>query len=70
LFTLPFNVTGQPAISLPLYETAAGLPIGIQIAANMGHEPLLLRLSAELEQAMPWAGRMPTVHASSHRLNS
>ena len=64
LFTLPFNVTGQPAISLPLHWTEGGLPVGVQLVANMGHDPLLLRLAAELEQAMPWRDRLPPVHAS------
>ena len=45
-FTLPFNVTGQPAISLPLYETADGLPIGAHLVAKMGREDILLRLAA------------------------
>lgn len=58
-FTLPFNVTGQPAISLPLHWNAAGLPIGIQLVAKMGGEDLLLALSAQLEQAQPWAHRYP-----------
>jgi amidase len=64
LFTLPFNTTGQPAISLPLHETAAGLPVGVQIAANMGHDQLLLDVSATLETAMPWADRFAPAHAS------
>jgi len=64
LFTLPFNVTGQPAISLPLHETPGGLPVGVQIAANMGHDQLLLDVGAELEQAMPWAARIAPNHAS------
>ena len=64
LFTLPFNVTGQPAISLPLHETPDGLPVGVQIAANMGHDQLLLDVGAELEQAMPWTTRIAPNHAS------
>ena len=64
LFTLPFNVTGQPAISLPLHETPEGLPIGVQLAANMGHDALLLTLAAQLEEAMPWRDRIPPTHAS------
>jgi amidase len=58
-FTLPFNVTGQPAISLPLYETADGLPIGAHLVAKMGREDILLRLAARLEEALPWAARYP-----------
>ena len=63
LFTLPFNVTGQPAISLPLHWTDDGLPVGVQLAANMGHDALLLALARELEDAMPWRDRRPATHA-------
>lgn len=48
------NVSGAPAISLPLGRTAAGLPIGVQFAAPFGHERRLLELALELEQAAPW----------------
>jgi amidase len=58
-FTLPFNVTGHPAISLPLHWTADGLPVGVHLVAGMGREDLLFRLSARLEEALPWAGRRP-----------
>ena len=54
LFTLPFNVTGQPAISVPTHWTDDGLPVGVQLAANMGHDPLLLDLATRLEEALPW----------------
>ena len=57
------NQTGQPAISLPLYENAAHLPIGVQLAAQYGREDLLLRVAAQLEEALPWSGRVPAVHA-------
>ncbi len=63
-FTAVFNVTGQPAISLPLAMSSDGLPIGVQIAAGHGREDLLIRLALQLEEAMPWAGRRPPVHAS------
>jgi amidase len=60
-----FNVTGTPAVSLPLGETDGGLPIGVQLAADMCGEPTLLRLAAQLETALPWEERLPAVHAGS-----
>ena len=62
-FTQPFNVTGQPAISLPLHWTPDGLPVGVQLVAAMGREDLLIRVAAQLEQAQPWIDRLPPVHA-------
>jgi len=61
-FTPPFNITGQPAISLPLHWNDAGLPIGVQLVGAYGREDLLIRVAAELEQALPWKGRRPPVH--------
>jgi len=62
-FTPPFNITGQPAMSLPLHWNAAGLPIGVQLVAAYGREDLLLRVGAQLERELPWANRRPLVHA-------
>lgn len=60
-FTPQFNITGQPAISLPLHWNEAGLPIGVQLVADYGREDLLIRLAAQLEQAAPWKDRRPPV---------
>jgi amidase len=60
-FTPLFNVTGQPAISLPLGQSSEGLPIGVQLVARYGDEATLLRLAAQLEQALPWAYRHPSI---------
>jgi len=54
-FTAPFNATGQPACSLPLYRNADGLPIGVQLVGAYGREDLLFRISAQLEAAQPFA---------------
>jgi amidase len=54
-----FNVTGQPAISLPVYMSPAGVPIGAQLVAGPWEEALLLRVAAQLEQALPWGARRP-----------
>ncbi len=59
VFTTPFNITGQPAISLPAASDSDGLPIGIQLVANQGREDHLLQLATQLEQAQPWDDRHP-----------
>ena len=56
-FTPIANMTGQPAISLPLYETADGMPIGIQLIGPPAGEAVLLSLATQLEAARPWAER-------------
>jgi amidase len=63
MFTSPFNITGQPAISLPLHWSADGLPIGVQLVAADGREEVLIRLASQLEQARPWADRHPPTSA-------
>jgi amidase len=62
-FTRPFNITGQPALSLPLHWTPEGLPVGIQLVAPMGREDLLIQVGSQLEQARPWIDRWPTTRA-------
>lgn len=58
-FTAVFNLSGQPALSLPLGHSESGLPIGVQLVAPYGREDLLFRLGAQLEQALPWKDRTP-----------
>src|SRR5580698_2403491 len=62
-YTAQFNMTGQPAISLPLHSTPEGLPVGVQLVASYGREDLLIRIASQLEEAAPWSGRHPPVHA-------
>lgn len=60
-FPQPFNLSGQPAISLPLHWSSQGMPIGVQIVGRVFDEATLIRLAAELEQVSPWADRTPTM---------
>ncbi|WP_110969639.1 amidase [Pseudomonas huaxiensis] len=62
-FTALFNASGQPAMSVPLYWTPGGLPIGSHFAGRFAEEGTLLALAAQLELAQPWAGRVPPVNA-------
>ena len=57
-YTELFNVTGQPAISLPLAQSKEGLPIGVQLAAPLGEDAALLSLAAWFERELPWSGRL------------
>ena len=63
-FTLPHNIMGTPAISLPLAMHANGLPIGVQLGTRSADEHVILQLAAALEEALPWKDRVPPIHAS------
>ena len=63
-FTPIANITGQPAISLPLSWNGEGLPVGVHLIAEYGREDLLIALAAQLEEAQPWSGRRPPVCAA------
>ena len=60
-FTAMFNITGQPAISLPLAWSDGGLPVGVQLVGRYGDEATLLRLASQLAQVFPWAARVPPI---------
>lgn len=64
LFTSAFNISGQPAVSLPLHWDDDGMPVGIQLVAAYGREDVLVRVGSQLESAMPWADRRPTIQGS------
>ena len=60
-FTAPYNMSGQPAVSIPLHWNDDGLPIGVQLIGRPGDEVTLLRLAAQIEAAEPWAHRKPAI---------
>ena len=62
-FSPIWNVTGQPAASLPLHWTADGLPVGVQVIARFGQEETLFSFAAQIEQARPWNHRLPEAMA-------
>ena len=64
-FTNLGNATGYPAISLPLCQSADGLPIGMQFMAGFGEEALLMRVASAFEEALPWIDRRPPVHVGN-----
>ena len=63
-FTAMFNMSGHPAMSVPLHWNAAGMPIGVQFAAPFGDEATLLALATQLEQAAPWKDKRPVLQGS------
>ncbi|MFY2564297.1 amidase [Corallococcus terminator] len=63
-FTALYNVTGQPAMSVPLHWNAQELPIGVQFVSRFADEATLFRLAGQLEEARPWSVRRPPVHAA------
>jgi len=58
-FTAQFNMSGQPAIALPLHRTAGGCPVGVQLVAAFGRDELLIRAASQLELTAPWSGFKP-----------
>jgi amidase len=64
-FSLPFNVSGQPACSIPIAVDDLGLPVGLQIVGKWGDEATVLALAAEFEEAAPWRDRRPSLWAGS-----
>jgi amidase len=62
VFTSPFNVSGQPAISLPL-GSSDGLPVGVQLVAAYGREDLLMAVGAQLEAEVHWSEQRAPIHA-------
>jgi amidase len=60
-YTPVFNVTGQPAMSVPLWWNGAGLPVGVHLVGRFAEEATLFRIAGQLERARPWADRVPSV---------
>ena len=66
-FTPPYNMSGQPAITLPLHWNASGLPIGVQLVAAYGREDVLIQVASQIEAAHPWVDRHPADGVSGER---
>jgi amidase len=64
-FAAPINVTGQPAVSLPLHQSADGLPVGVHLIGPPGDDELLISLAGQLERARPWSERRPALTAAA-----
>jgi amidase len=64
------NVTGAPAMSVPLWWNAEGIPVGVHVLGSYGDDARLFRLAADLEAARPWAGRLPPVNATAAAISS
>jgi amidase len=62
LYNSVYNLSGQPAITLPLQQSKDGLPIGMLFGARYAEESTLLQLAGQLEKSQPWIGRKPTIH--------
>jgi aspartyl-tRNA(Asn)/glutamyl-tRNA(Gln) amidotransferase subunit A len=60
-YTMPFNLTGNPAVSLPVGVASDGLPLAVQLVARPGEDARLLQVAAALERARPWARLRPLV---------
>ena len=65
-FTVWFNLTGQPALMLPVDQSSGGLPLAVQLAGRFGDEATLIRLGAQLEAARPWFGRKPALVSAGY----
>jgi amidase len=65
VFTRIQNMTGQPAMSVPLFWNRDNIPIGVQFAGRFGDEATLFRLASQLEQAQPWSNRKPGIYCSN-----
>ncbi|MER9890114.1 amidase family protein [Mesorhizobium sp. M0114] len=68
IYTMASNVSGRPAVSLPLFQSEQGLPIGVQVVGRFGDEATLVRVARDLEEALPWASRRPPVFVGNTEL--